>query len=367
MKKICCVFNTPSLYRELIYSRIEKLYDCDWYFEECANYLKEFDTSKFHHVTRLKTYSLGPFYGVKGMLALLRDKRYTDYLMMGHSRNITTLLFVIFKKLFYPSKKVYLWTHGLYGKENLIERIWKKILYEASDHLFIYSDYSCKVVQKAGVDSNKLHAIHNSLNYDAHLKIRQTITKSDIYRHHFKNDNPTLIFIGRLNPIKRLDMLINAISKLKEQGEIYNLVYIGDGPEANRLQSEAKTLNVENQVWFYGACYDEGTNAELIYNADLCISPGNIGLTAIHALTFGCPALTHCDFSHQMPEFEAIKEGVTGTFFKYNNQDSLVKAISSWFKQENYNREKIRQNCYAEIDKNWNPNYQVKILYQVIK
>ena len=56
-----------------------------------------------------------------------------------------------------------------------------------------------------------------------------------------------------------------------------------------------------------GECYSEETNAKLIYNADLCVAPGNIGLTAIHVMMFGCPAITHNDFKWQMPEFEAIK------------------------------------------------------------
>lgn len=71
---------------------------------------------------------------------------------------------------------------------------------------------------------------------------------------------------------------------------------------------------VDKNVWFYGSCYDEQTNAELIYNADMCVAPGNVGLTAIHAMTFGCPVITHSDFKWQMPEFEAIHPGKTGDF-----------------------------------------------------
>lgn len=57
-------------------------------------------------------------------------------------------------------------------------------------------------------------------------------------------------------------------------------------------------------------------NAELIYNADLCVAPGNIGLTAMHAMMFGCPCISHNDFSWQMPEFEAIVPYKTGNFLK---------------------------------------------------
>lgn len=104
MAQICCVFNTPSLYRELIYSLIDSKYDCDWYFEDTDNKLKEFDITRLHNSTRLHTIKIGPFYWVRGMLSLLRKKEYNQFLMMGHSRNITTLIFLILKNFFLSPK-----------------------------------------------------------------------------------------------------------------------------------------------------------------------------------------------------------------------------------------------------------------------
>ena len=100
----------------------------------------------------------------------------------------------------------------------------------------------------------------------------------------------------------------------------------------------------------------------MIYNADLCVSPGNIGLTAMHALVFGTPATTHDDFPHQMPEFEAIREGVTGTFFKYNDVESLANSISRWFAENGNKREEVRRACMKEIDENWTPQFQLSVL-----
>lgn len=81
-----------------------------------------------------------------------------------------------------------------------------------------------------------------------------------------------------------------------------------------QLQQQVKSYNLANNIWFYGACYDEIKNAALIYNADLCVSPGNVGLTAMHSMVFGTPVITHNDFKWQMPEFEAIEPGKTGDF-----------------------------------------------------
>ena len=88
-----------------------------------------------------------------------------------------------------------------------------------------------------------------------------------------------------------------------------------------RYQADRPALN--QNVCFFGPCYDEFEIGMLIYNAALCVSPGNVGLTAIHSLSYGTPVISHNDFKHQMPEFEAIVPGETGAFFIANDLNSL--------------------------------------------
>ena len=132
------------------------------------------------------------------------------------------------------------------------------------------------------------------------------------------------------------------------------------------MEKRIEDLGIKEQVWFHGACYNEFRNAELLYNADLCVSPGNIGLTAIHSLMFGCPAITNDDFNHQMPEFETIKEGVTGTFFKAYESESLASSIRTWFSHHLDDRDEVRNACYHEIDTKWNPHNQIDIFTKVL-
>lgn len=157
-------------------------------------------------------------------------------------------------------------------------------------------------------------------------------------------------------------MLVDAVAELKTKGENYNLVFVGNGLEGENLKARVKRLGLTDEVWFYGACYDEKTNAELIYNADLCVAPGNVGLTAMHTMVFGTPVISHNDFKWQMPEFEAIKPGVTGDFFERNSVQSLTCIISKWFTEKKDKRDEVRQACYKEIDTNWNPYYQMDII-----
>ena len=157
-------------------------------------------------------------------------------------------------------------------------------------------------------------------------------------------------------------MLIDAVSYLHQQGKDYNLVFVGDGERKASLMEKVKEKGMENSVWFYGACYDETVNASLIYNADLCVSPGNVGLTAMHSLVFGTPVITHNDFEWQMPEFEAITENVTGAFFEKDSVPSLTKTIEDWFANHGNEREVVRKACTDEIDNYWTPDFQMDVI-----
>lgn len=365
MGKICCYFNDLALYRESIYRMMDAEYDIDWFIEDTDTQCKEFDPSLLKSVSHLHTVPLCHFYLTKGLISLLK-KDYIIYFFLGSTRNITLYIFLIIKCLFYRKKKVYLWTHGYYGKESPVNlALLKRPMFKMCDGAFIYGDYAISLMTHDGLNGKKLWPIHNSLNYNVQLSLRNTVEYSNIYQEHFGNNDPVLIFLGRLTPVKKLDQAIEAVKILKDRGENYNMVLIGDGPEGNSLRSLVKKFNLECCFWFYGACYDERINAELVYNADLCLAPGNIGLTAIHALMFGCPAATHNNFAYQMPEFEAIREGKTGIFFKQNDVLDIARAISEWFNLNHDKRGFVKEACYKEIDDNWTPQYQMKILKNV--
>lgn len=364
--KLCLIFNQASHYREAIYCAIDKEYDCDWYFSDSKDGIKQMDMSLLKNTKLYKTYNFhNVLYWEKGIIKLLFKKEYQVFLKLGESRSLSGYIFNFIAWIM--GKKVYLWTHGWYGKEKGINAIIKFQLFRHAEGIFTYGDYAKKLLIKRGINADKIFPIHNSLNYDNQKRIRENIVLNKIYKEHFNNNFPTIIFIGRLTKVKKLDLIIKALAKLRDERlELYNLVFVGDGIEKERLEKETNLYNLKNNVWFFGSCYDEQENAELLYNADLCVAPGNIGLTAIHAMMFGCPCITHNDFSLQMPEFETIKEGITGMFFERNNVNDLANKISIWFNLKSNSREEVRSACYNVIDNYWNPYFQMNVIKSVL-
>jgi len=365
MAKLCMIYNIASHYREAVFKEIDQHFDCDWYFGENKSDIREMDVNKLKRVFRYK--SIGnhtKLYWQGALLPCLFKKEYRTYFVLAESRSISLLLFVILKAIFFRNKKIYGWSHGWYGRENRFVRFLSKFKISCMDGLFVYNNRARNIMIDGGVNPQKLFTIYNSLDYGKQLELRKIISNSGVYKEHFKNDYPVILFVGRLTEVKRLDILLEAVKLLKERSEYYNVVFIGTGVEEDSLKEIVEKNNLS--AWFYGACYDEEKNAELIYNANLCVSPGNVGLTAIHSLMFGTPVITHNDFKWQMPEFEAIKQGVTGDFFDRDNINSLAMKISHWF-SSNHNREDVRRACYSEIDTNWNPDNQIRIIKENLK
>lgn len=359
-----CFFNRSSIhYRKNIWLLMDKELPCDFYFGDSRpGKIKPIPYDLFEHFKgEFHNVKIGRFYWQKGVLSLLRSD-YTDIITPAETFCLSSWFLILFAKMYH--KNIYTWTHGAYGNENVFKRIVIKWKIRHLKGCFLYGEYARDILVKWGVPQSKLHVVYNSLNYDEQLPIRNELVLSDFYQRHFMNENRNLVFIGRLTRVKKLDQVLRAVAKLRDEGLSLNVTFVGDGVEKQKLTADAKELNLEN-VWFYGACYDEKQIAQLLYNADLCVSPGNVGLTAMHAMSFGCPVISHNNFPMQMPEFEAIEDGKTGVFFKENDVNSLAESIKKWIYTCG-DRDSVRTACYKVIDEKYNPHVQLEKIRTII-
>ena len=365
--RICCVFNFGSHYRKSIYQLMDKELGCDFYLGDTLNeQIKQMDyNSLIGYKKSLKNITLfGNFFWQKGIFNVL-FKPYKHYIIDGEPYNLSNWAILFFARVL--RKRVYTWTHGWYGREFWLKIQIKKLFFGLAYHNFLYGNFARNLMIKEGFKGSKLSCIYNSLDYDNQLTLRNKAEATLIYRHHFQNNFYNLVFSGRLTNSKRLDLIFYALAGLQKRSIFINLTLIGPSDSKNDLYQLATNLGINDNIWFYGACYDELKLSELIFNADLCVSPGNVGLTAIHALMYGTPVLTHNCFINQGPEFEAIEDGVTGLFFDYNDVDSLSNSILRWIDYYAVDRQLIRQKCYEIIDKKYNPHYQLEVLKKVIQ
>jgi len=364
-KKICCIFNLAATYRAAIYQLMDKELDCDFYLgDRVASPIKKMDYTslKGYRKTLKRIHLFSHFYWQKGAVACI-FKPYSQYILTGEPSYVSNWVIQLFAKLL--GKEVYLWSHGFNGSQGRRYEQASKLSFKLATKGFLYGNFARNYMIKAGVKANKLICIYNSLDYNIQKPLR-TNYPSAIYQTHFHSDAPVLIFLGRIQKVKKLDLLIKAIHLLKKKGKIINLVLVGKTTDVEDLEQLVDTLELNKQVWFYGPSFDETKNSELFCNADLCVSPGNIGLTAMHALSYGCPIITNHNFCTQMPEFEAITEEKTGLFFEENNLKDLTLKIEQWLDYAKDKRETIRKDCYKVIDEHYNPSYQLNVLKKTL-
>lgn len=367
MKKLCCIFNYAPLYREAIYKRIDDEFDSQFVFghevvEGESSGIERLDYKIFKRppieVINRRT---GKFIWRTG-ICNLPFKNYDAFIITADFP-LSYFPFLLFCRVL--NKPVYAWGHGPKQKGRSVGRLFNGYLVSMVSKFLCYGEKGRDRMIHLGYAPNKLDVIYNSLgkrtDHADHNKLQ-----SKVYKNFFNNDAPVLLFIGRLTPQKKLDDIISCLKGLKDKGIDCNLMLIGDGPEKEKLQEASRKAGLEKQVWFYGKCYDESKLNELIYNADLCVAPGEVGLTALHAMSYGVPVISHGDFDSQMPEYETIVAGKTGLLFEKGNLKDLETKIEEWLKLSDGQRETIRQNCYDVINGKWNIDAQIEILKKVV-
>lgn len=234
------------------------------------------------------------------------------------------------------------------------------------DGIFLYNKFNKKFMVHLGLDESKIHIIYNSLDTQLQTDIYSTLLPSTIYRNHFGNDYPIAIFIGRVQKRMKVELLIEAVDILRKMGNHVNVVIVGGYMDGINIEELVQKKGLQEYVWFYGPSFDEKVNSELLYNANVCVAPGTVGLTAIHSLSYGTPVITHNNFCAIGPEFEAIKPGITGDFFEEDNVESLANVIEKWIGLTVEERDKVRKEARNEILDKWNVSRQIEILKKVI-
>jgi D-inositol-3-phosphate glycosyltransferase len=150
-------------------------------------------------------------------------------------------------------------------------------------------------------------------------------------------DVPVLLFIGRIEPLKGIDVLIRAVSQL--DGKFQLLVVGGDEKDAMRtheLHVLAKEMGVEGKVVFGDAVpHDE---LPRYYNAaSICVVPSyyeSFGLVALEAMACGVPVIA----SRVGGLKETVQDGRTGYLIPWRCPEPFAERLDLLLTNETLRR-----------------------------
>jgi glycosyltransferase involved in cell wall biosynthesis len=107
-----------------------------------------------------------------------------------------------------------------------------------ADRVIVPSRYLARWVQGWGVPEDRITVIYNAVEPVNGIRPAVVPLKTPV----------KLVTLGRLVSWKRVDQIIEAITKLDQAG----LVIIGDGPERSRLEEQAFRVGTADRVSFAG-------------------------------------------------------------------------------------------------------------------
>lgn len=137
----------------------------------------------------------------------------------------------------------------------------------------------------------------------------------------------TVLFAGRLVPVKKPRLLLEAFLRARDRGlpSDVRLVFAGDGPERDPLERRIAEAAARDYVSCAGHVSPERIRA--LYDAALVsVSPGYVGLSIVQSVSFGVPMIYPRDEPHS-PEIEAAVPGFNSIEVASDDVDGLAAAL----------------------------------------
>lgn len=126
-----------------------------------------------------------------------------------------------------------------------INELYKNI-YERFDEIVCVSNSSKRAFNNIYKDLNKnVQVIYNLIEIDEIKNLSNEPIK-------FNFNKPTIVSVGRLTKIKRMDLIIRAHKNIIDKGIEHDLIILGIGEEYDNLVSLTEKLNVKESVHFLG-------------------------------------------------------------------------------------------------------------------
>lgn len=147
-------------------------------------------------------------------------------------------------------------------------------------------------------------------------------------------DHFVILFVGRLVRKKGVDVLINALRKLRTVDHRYRMWVIGDGQDRERLEQLCQRLGVSDLVKFLGRVPNDELR-EYYAAADLFVAPSVVdqwgdtegqGVVLLEAMSAGIPVLA----SRVGGIVDVIEDGVNGMLFEAGNSSALAARIEQY-------------------------------------
>ena len=173
---------------------------------------------------------------------------------------------------------------------------------------------AARIIKEAGVSRPPIYIISNGINLDSYMA--NQVDCDIINKYRIDKSKVILISVSRLEKEKRVDLLIRALSLIKEKADFQYLV-VGNGKEKINLEKIAEASTIYNKTFFTGQITDYELS-QLYKLSDIFLTASEIelqGISIMEAMASGLPVVA----SNSMAIPELVSNGINGYLFEPGN------------------------------------------------
>lgn len=267
----------------------------------------------------------GLTYFLATLLCLWRARGEYD-LIHAHGLKAVTQVAVIAGGLF--GKFVIAQAHGA-GRTGDIAQLrgsWmqglRRRLLMKGDRYIVVSDEIRMEMRGYGVDNRRIVSLPNAVDIDVFQPFagdRQALRG----QLGLSVGDKVVTFVGRLHPIKRVDLLILAFRRIMANFPEARLVIVGDGPLRSELERLSAELGLDGTVVFVGS---KPNVVPYLQATDLFVLPSEVegmSVALLEAMACGAPVLvSNCDGNRSL-----VTEDIDGSLFPRGSEEGLAQKM----------------------------------------
>jgi glycosyltransferase involved in cell wall biosynthesis len=147
----------------------------------------------------------------------------------------------------------------------------------------------------------------------------------------------SLIFVGRLVPLKGHRYLLDALTHVREQVANVKLFIVGDGPIRPELELHVRDKGLEDNVVFTGRVTEE-EKASLLWASSVFVTPSlqeGFGIVLLEAMACGLPII-----AFDLPVYRELMDSHCGFLIRLKDSHAMAMQIARLL-QDHETREKI--------------------------
>ena len=214
------------------------------------------------------------------------------------------------------------------------------------------------LVEQRGFPGDKIHVVHCGIN--------PKLFKCENVQ---SNEVPLILSVGRLVEKKGFDILLKALSILKNNGELFQAVIVGNGPLYSDLIQLSDKLGLKENVTFTGPL-ESSIVRSYLFKCDLFVLPckratngdvDGIPVVLMEAMACGKPVISSAISG--IPEL--IKDGENGILIQENNIHALAAKIAILINDKRLSK-KLGEQGRETVIKDFSLENQVKGLLSIL-